>query len=67
MSDQDVIFEDCDTDKETAIKTVHLWAGTDELRKELSKLGITYNKNVKGLCTFYNLILKSGEKIKVRL
>lgn len=52
---EEIIFLDEDTPTTIAIKTVGLYAGSNELKTKLSKLGITYTKVYKGLNTYYCL------------
>lgn len=65
---KDVVFEDLDTPATIAIKTVQLYAGSNELKPKLAKLGITYTKVYKGLLTFYFLKGKDIDgTLKIRL
>lgn len=65
--DQEIVFEDCDTAITTAIKTVDLFVGTNELKPRLEKLGITYSKVVKGLNTYYYLKGKEIGTLRIKL
>jgi hypothetical protein len=64
---QDIIFEDCDTLKETATKTALIYAGSSELKKEMQKLGINYSKVERGAFTYYVLRHKDFGKTTVKL
>lgn len=64
---ENIVFEADDTLKETAIKTVYLWAGTNELKKEMQKLGINYTKTQRGIKIIYILRHNSFGKIEVTL
>lgn len=63
----DIIFLKEDTLKEKAEKTVQIWAGTDNLRKELAKLNVTYSKVNKGVYVTYVLRNKEFGKTIVKL
>jgi len=52
---EDIIFETEDSPAIIATKTVMLFAGSNELKPKLNRLGITYTKVYKGLLTFYCL------------
>jgi len=61
MSIDKIVFEKEDNEKEIAIKTVLIYAGSNELKNELRKKGITnYSKVCKGAKTSYIL---RGNKI----
>ena len=49
MSIENIIFEETDSKKDKAIKTLLLNAGNNELTKELTKIGVTYVKVYRGL------------------
>jgi len=56
MSIDNIVFEENDTLQQTAIKTVLLFAGTNDLKSQLKKIGITnYSKVEKGVKTSYIL------------
>ena len=63
MSIENIIFEDTDTKKDKAIKTLLLNAGNNELTKELAK----YVKVYRGLKTVYILRSKDFERTEVTL
>lgn len=63
----EIIFEDIDSPQQTAIKTVHLWCGTSELKPQLKKLGIEYVKCTKGAHVVYVLRSKQFGRIEVKL
>lgn len=67
MSIDNIIFQDDDTDKQTAIKTVEIHAGTSDLSKHLKRLKIEYTKQYKGVYVQY--VLKGAKigKLIVRL
>ena len=48
MSIENIIFEETDSKKDKAIKTLLLNAGNNELTKQLSKLGVTHTKINRG-------------------
>ena len=61
MSIDNIIFEADDTAQQTAIKTALLFAGSNELKTQLKKIGIVnYSKVVKGAKVSYIL---RGNKI----
>lgn len=63
----EIVFLQEDTAQQTAVKTVHLWAGTDNLRKELTKLGVSYTKVNKGVFVTYVLRSNKFDKTIVKL
>jgi hypothetical protein len=67
MSTDNIVFQDDDSEKETAIKTVQIWAGTSELGKHLKRLKIEYTKVNKGVYVQY--VLKGAKigRLVVRL
>ena len=67
MSIENIIFEDTDTKKDKAIKTLLLNAGNNELIKELTKIGVSYVKVYRGLKTVYILRNKDFERTEVVL
>lgn len=67
MSIENIIFEDTDTKKDKAIKTLLLNAGNNELTKELAKIGVNYVKVYRGLKTVYILRSKDFERTEVTL
>lgn len=67
MSIDNIIFEQEDTEQETAIKTCLLYAGTTELTNQLKKLGITHTKVQKGGIVNYVLRGKSIGRVEVKL
>jgi hypothetical protein len=67
MSTDNIIFQDDDSEKETAIKTVQIWAGTSELGKHLKRLKIDYTKQYKGVYVQYVLRGAKIGKLIVRL
>ena len=62
-----VVFEDCDTLLDKAIKTTHLFAGSSELVKELAKIGVNCTKVQRGAGVFYILRGKGIERTEVKL
>lgn len=67
MSIENIIFEETDSKKDTAIKTLLLNAGNNELTKELAKIGVTHTKIYRGLKTIYILRSKDFERTEVTL
>lgn len=67
MSIENIVFEESDTKKETAVKTALIYAGTTELTKQLAKLGVTHTKIERGFKTIYVLRSKHFERIEVVL
>ena len=67
MSIENIIFEETDSKKDTAIKTLLLNAGNNELTKELAKIGATHTKVYRGLKTVYILRSKDFERTEVVL
>ena len=63
MSIENIIFEDTDTKKDKAIKTLLLNAGNNEL----TKIGVTHTKVYRGLKTVYILRSKDFERTEVTL
>lgn len=64
-----IIFEDSDTLKETAIKTVLIFAGSNELKNQMQKLGINYTKVQRRFNTVFVLRHKDfeGGRIEIKL
>jgi len=67
MSTDNIIFENIDTPKETAIKTTQIFAGSDNLKKELKKLKVDYTKVYRGVKVVYILRGASIGRIEVIL
>ena len=67
MSIDNIIFDESDSKKDKAIKTLLLNAGNNELTKELTKIGVTHTKVYKGLKTVYVLRSKDFERTEVTL
>ena len=67
MSIDSIVFDDNDTKKDKAIKTLLLNAGNNELIKELAKIGVTHTKVYRGLKTVYILRSKDFERTEVTL
>ena len=67
MSIDNIIFDESDSKKDKAIKTLLLNAGNNELTKELSKIGVTHTKVYRGLKTIYILRSKDFERTEVTL
>ena len=67
MSIDSIVFDDNDTKKDKAIKTLLLNAGNNELIKELAKIGVSYVKVYRGLKTVYVLRSKDFERTEVTL
>ena len=67
MSIDNIIFDETDTKKDKAIKTLLLNAGNNELTKELAKIGVSYVKVYRGLKTVYILRSKDFERTEVTL
>lgn len=59
MSIDKIVFEKTDSDKETAIKTVLIYAGSNELKTQMKRLNIDYTKVCRGLKTSF--VLKSNK------
>ena len=67
MSIDNIIFDETDSKNDTAIKTLLLNAGNNELTKELAKIGVNYVKVYRGLKTIYILRSKDFERTEVIL
>ena len=67
MSIENIIFEETDSKKDKAIKTLLLNAGNNELTKELAKIGVKHTKVYRGLRTVYVLRSKDFERTEVVL
>ena len=67
MSIENIVFEETDSKKDKAIKTLLLNAGNNELTKELTKIGVTHTKVYRGLKTVYILRSKDFERTEVTL
>jgi hypothetical protein len=67
MSIENIVFNDLDTPTEIAIKTVQIFAGSDNLRKELKRLKIEYTKLEKGVNVSYVLRGKEIGRLIVKL
>ena len=67
MSIDNIIFDETDSKKDKAIKTLLLNAGNNELTKELAKIEVTHTKVCRGLKTIYILRSKDFERTEVTL
>ena len=67
MSIDNIIFDETDSKKDKAIKTLLLNAENNELTKELAKIGVTHTKVYRGLKTIYILRSKDFERTEVTL
>lgn len=67
MSIDNIIIEDTDSLKETAIKTVLLFAGSSELSKQMKRLKVEYTKVTKGALTKFVLRNREFGRIEVKL
>lgn len=62
-----IIFEDSDTLKDTATKTVLIFAGSSELKNQMQKLGINYTKVQRRFNTIFVLRHKDFESGKIEI
>ena len=67
MSIENIVFEETDSKKDKAIKTLLLNAGNNELTKELTKIGVTHTKVYRGLKSVYILRSKDFQRTEVTL
>ena len=64
-----IIFEETDTLQDKATKTVLIFAGSNELKNQMQKLGINYTKVQRRFNTVFVLRHKDfeGGKIEIKL
>ena len=67
MCTENIVFENIDTPKEIAIKTALIFAGSTELKKQMSRLNVEYTKVQRGFKTVYVLRSKSFGRVEVTL
>ena len=66
-SNDNIVFSDDDTLQQEATKTVHLFAGSHELKNRLKRLKISYTKVERGAFTSYVLRHKNFGRLVVKL
>ena len=62
-----ITFENTDSLKDTAIKTVNLFAGSSALKTEMKKLGVDYVKTQRGVYIVYILRHREFGRVIVKL
>lgn len=62
-----ITFEPTDSLQETAKKTVLIYAGSPNLKKEMKKLKVEYSKVVRGASTIYVVRHKSFGRAEIKL
>lgn len=62
-----ITFENTDSLKDTAIKTVNLFAGSSALKTEMKKLGVDYVKTQRGVYIVYILRHREFGRVTVKL
>lgn len=62
-----IVFETEDTLQQTAEKTVLLFCGTNELKNQMSKLGVSYVKTQRGFNTLYIIRHSSFGRKEIKL
>lgn len=62
-----ITFENTDSLKDTAIKTVNLFAGSSALKTEMKKLGVDYVKTQRGVYVVYILRHREFGRVTVKL
>lgn len=62
-----ITFEPTDSLQETAKKTVLIYAGSPNLKKEMEKLKVDYNKVMRGVNTIFVLRAKEFGRVEVKL
>lgn len=67
MELDNIVFEDIDTPAIIATKTVMLYAGSNELKPQLSRIGVSYVKVEKGVSVSYILRSPKFGKLSIRL
>ena len=63
---ENIVFEDIDTPKDIAVKTVLLYAGSSQLKTEMKKLGVNYTKHQRGVKVVY-ILRGKFDKVEVVL
>ena len=66
-SNDNIVFSNDDTLQIEATKIVHLFSGTYELKKKLTRLKISYSKVERGAFTSYVLRHKTFGRVVVKL
>ena len=67
MSIENITFENIDTNKDIAIKTALIFAGSTELKKQMQRLKVNYTKVQRGFKTIYVLRSKDFGRVEVTL
>lgn len=62
-----ITFETTDSLKDTAVKTLQIYAGSSALKNEMKKLGVDYVKTQRGLFIIYILRHPEFGRITVKL
>jgi len=63
----EIIINETDSLKDKAIKTVLIFAGSHELKKQMRKLKVDYTKVQRGFNTFFVLRNKEFGRVEVKL
>lgn len=64
---QDIIFTSEDSLQQTAEKTILLFAGSNELKNQMQKLGVSYVKTQRGFNTLYIIRHRSFGRAEIKL
>ena len=67
MSIENIVFEDTDSLKDTAIKLALIFAGPNELKNQMKRLGVNYVKIERGVKTLFILRHKTFGRVEVKL
>lgn len=67
MATNEIIINDNDTLKDRATKTVHIFAGSSELKNQMKRLKVDYTKVQRGFNTLYVLRHKKFGRVEVKL
>lgn len=67
MNIENITFETIDSNKDIAIKTALIYAGSTELKNQMKRLKVNYTKVQRGFKTIYVLRNKDFGKVEVTL
>ena len=67
MLSNEIIFEESDSLQKIATKTVQIYAGSNELKNQMQKLGVKYTKVERGAFVVYVLRHREFGRVEVKL
>lgn len=62
-----IVIEETDSLKDKAIKTVHIFAGSNELKNQMKRLKVNYSKVQRGAIVLFVLRHQSFGRVEVKL